>query len=169
MTLTSTPTVRPRGQARRGARRGEDCQGDAVPQRRGAAVGVQVTLRALKPTCVFCTESHVWITTRILWASPTPSSLWPGEAPLGQGLWEGVALARGGGVIQTPRTMFILCGESRMKYTKRRLNDSSASARICSTRFIGTIGMVHPGTLFRSRQRGLPMHSYENRSQIRAL
>jgi hypothetical protein len=29
--------------------------------------------------------------------------------------------------------------------------------------------MVHPGTLFRRRQRGIPMHSYENRSQIRAL
>jgi hypothetical protein len=52
-----------------------------------------------------------------------------------------------------------------------------ASARICSTRFlgakggrcIGIIGMVYPGTLFHRRQRGFPMHSYENRSQIRAL
>jgi hypothetical protein len=51
------------------------------------------------------------------------------------------------------------------------------SARICSTRFIGaiggrcvgTIGMVHPDTLFHRRQQGIPMHSYENRSQIRAL
>jgi hypothetical protein len=51
------------------------------------------------------------------------------------------------------------------------------SARICSTRFIGaiggrcigTIGMVYPGTLFHRRQRGISMHSYENRSQIRAL
>jgi hypothetical protein len=50
------------------------------------------------------------------------------------------------------------------------------SARICSTRFtraiggrcIGTIGMVYPGTLVPRRQRGIPMHSYENRSQIRA-
>jgi hypothetical protein len=50
------------------------------------------------------------------------------------------------------------------------------SARICFTRFIGaiggrcvgTIGMVHPGTLFHRRQRGIPMH-YENMSQIRAL
>jgi hypothetical protein len=52
-----------------------------------------------------------------------------------------------------------------------------SGARICSTRFIGaiggrcigTIGMVYPGTLFHRRQRGIPMHSYENRSQIRAL
>ena len=29
--------------------------------------------------------------------------------------------------------------------------------------------MVYPGTLFHRRQRGIPMHSYENRSQIRAL
>ena len=29
--------------------------------------------------------------------------------------------------------------------------------------------MVHPGTLFHRRQRGIPMHSYENRSEIRAL
>jgi hypothetical protein len=29
--------------------------------------------------------------------------------------------------------------------------------------------MVCPGTLFHMRQRGIPMHSYENRSQIRAL
>jgi hypothetical protein len=29
--------------------------------------------------------------------------------------------------------------------------------------------MVHPGTLFHRRQRGIPMHSYENRGQIRAL
>jgi hypothetical protein len=36
-------------------------------------------------------------------------------------------------------------------------------------RCIGTIGVVHPGTLFHRRQRGIPMHSYENRSQIRAL
>ena len=51
------------------------------------------------------------------------------------------------------------------------------SARICCTRCIGaiggrcigTIGMVYPGTLFHGRQRGIPMHSYENRSQIRAL
>jgi hypothetical protein len=51
------------------------------------------------------------------------------------------------------------------------------SARICSTRFlgaiggrcIGTTGIVYPGTLFHRRQRGIPMHSYENRSQIRAL
>jgi hypothetical protein len=28
---------------------------------------------------------------------------------------------------------------------------------------------VHPGTLFHRRQGGIPMHSYENRSQIRAL
>jgi hypothetical protein len=51
------------------------------------------------------------------------------------------------------------------------------SARICSTTFIGaigercigTIGIVYPGTLFHRRQRGIPMHSYENRGQIRAL
>jgi hypothetical protein len=55
--------------------------------------------------------------------------------------------------------------------------DQVDSARICSTRFIGaiggrcigSIGMVHPGTLSHRRQRGIPMHSYENRSQIRAL
>ena len=49
--------------------------------------------------------------------------------------------------------------------------------RICSTRFIGAtggrcigiIGMVYHGTLFHRRQRGIPMHSYENSSQIRAL
>jgi hypothetical protein len=29
--------------------------------------------------------------------------------------------------------------------------------------------VVYPGTLFHRRQRGIPMHSYENRSQIRAL
>ena len=29
--------------------------------------------------------------------------------------------------------------------------------------------MVYPGILFHRRQRGIPMHSYENRSQIRAL
>ena len=29
--------------------------------------------------------------------------------------------------------------------------------------------MVHPGTLLHRRQRGIPGHSYENRSQIRAL
>jgi hypothetical protein len=30
--------------------------------------------------------------------------------------------------------------------------------------------MVYPGTsLFHRRQRGIPMHSYENRSEIRAL
>jgi hypothetical protein len=29
--------------------------------------------------------------------------------------------------------------------------------------------MVHPGTLFHRRQRGIPTHSYENRSEIRAL
>jgi hypothetical protein len=29
--------------------------------------------------------------------------------------------------------------------------------------------MVHPGTLFHRRQRGIPMHSYGNRSEIRAL
>ena len=29
--------------------------------------------------------------------------------------------------------------------------------------------MVYPSTLFHRRQRGIPMHSYENRSQIRAL
>jgi hypothetical protein len=29
--------------------------------------------------------------------------------------------------------------------------------------------MVHPGTLFHRRQRGIRMHSYENRGQIRAL
>jgi hypothetical protein len=28
---------------------------------------------------------------------------------------------------------------------------------------------VYPGTLFHRRQRGIPMHSYENRSEIRAL
>jgi hypothetical protein len=28
--------------------------------------------------------------------------------------------------------------------------------------------MVYPGTLFHRRQRGIPMHSYENRSRIRA-
>jgi hypothetical protein len=28
---------------------------------------------------------------------------------------------------------------------------------------------VHPGTLLHRRQRGIPTHSYENRSQIRAL
>jgi hypothetical protein len=51
------------------------------------------------------------------------------------------------------------------------------SARICSTRCIGaiaarcigTIGMVYPGTLFHRRQRGITMHSYETRSQSRAL
>jgi hypothetical protein len=48
------------------------------------------------------------------------------------------------------------------------------SARICSARFIGgrctgTIRVVYPGTLFHRRQRGIPMHSYENRGQIRAL
>ena len=50
-------------------------------------------------------------------------------------------------------------------------------ARIRSTRrtgavggrCIGTIGMVHPGTLLHRRQRGIPVHSYENRSQLRAL
>jgi hypothetical protein len=31
------------------------------------------------------------------------------------------------------------------------------------------IGMVYPGTLFHRRQRGIPMHSDGNRSQIRAL
>ena len=56
---------------------------------------------------------------------------------------------------------------------------TTVSARICSTRFIGAIGgrfietihvgMVYPGTLFHMRQRGIPMHSYENRTQIRAL
>ena len=34
---------------------------------------------------------------------------------------------------------------------------------------IGTIGMGYPGTLLRRRQRGILMHSYDNRSQIRAL
>jgi hypothetical protein len=34
---------------------------------------------------------------------------------------------------------------------------------------MGTIEMVYRGTLFHRRQRGIPMHSYENRSQIRAL
>jgi hypothetical protein len=29
--------------------------------------------------------------------------------------------------------------------------------------------MVYPGTLFHRRQRGIPMHSYENRGGIRAL
>jgi hypothetical protein len=29
--------------------------------------------------------------------------------------------------------------------------------------------MVYPGTLFYRRQRSIPMHSYENGSQIRAL
>jgi hypothetical protein len=29
--------------------------------------------------------------------------------------------------------------------------------------------MLCPGTLFHRRQRGIPMHSYENRSEIRAL
>jgi hypothetical protein len=29
--------------------------------------------------------------------------------------------------------------------------------------------MVYPGTLFHRRQRGFPMRSYENRSEIRAL
>jgi hypothetical protein len=29
--------------------------------------------------------------------------------------------------------------------------------------------MVHPSTLFHRRQRGIPMRSYENRSQIQAL
>jgi hypothetical protein len=29
--------------------------------------------------------------------------------------------------------------------------------------------MVYPDTLFHRRQRGIPIHSYENRSQIRAL
>jgi hypothetical protein len=58
-----------------------------------------------------------------------------------------------------------------------RVADVIGSARICSTRFIGAIGgrcigtieMVYPGTLFHRRQRGIPMHFYENRSQIRAL
>jgi hypothetical protein len=51
---------------------------------------------------------------------------------------------------------------------------SEASARICSTRFLGaiggrcmgTIGMVCPGTLFHRRQWGIPMPSIGNRSQI---
>jgi hypothetical protein len=30
-------------------------------------------------------------------------------------------------------------------------------------------GMVYPGTPFHRRQRGIPMHPYGNRSQIRAL
>jgi hypothetical protein len=29
--------------------------------------------------------------------------------------------------------------------------------------------MVYPGTLFHRIERGIPMHSYENRSEIRAL
>ena len=33
----------------------------------------------------------------------------------------------------------------------------------------GTIGTVYPGTFFHRRQRGIPMHPYENRSEIRAL
>ena len=51
----------------------------------------------------------------------------------------------------------------------------SGSARIwrfigaIGGRHIGTVGMVYSGTLFHSRQRGIPMHSYENRSAIRAL
>ena len=36
-------------------------------------------------------------------------------------------------------------------------------------RCIGTIGMVYAGTLFHRRQRGIPMHSYEDRSEIREL
>jgi hypothetical protein len=55
--------------------------------------------------------------------------------------------------------------------------DVGIYARICFTRFIGAIGgrcigaigMVYPGTLFHRRQRGIAIHSYENRSQIRAL
>jgi hypothetical protein len=31
------------------------------------------------------------------------------------------------------------------------------------------LGMVYSGTLFHRRHRGIPMHPYENRSQIRAL
>jgi hypothetical protein len=31
------------------------------------------------------------------------------------------------------------------------------------------LGIVYPGTLFHRRQRGIPMHSYENRSEMRAL
>jgi hypothetical protein len=70
---------------------------------------------------------------------------------------------------------------AQVKHTAgRRARDPpnpAPSARICSTRFlgaiggrcIGTIGMVYPGTLFHRRQRGIPMHSYENRSEIRAL
>jgi hypothetical protein len=59
----------------------------------------------------------------------------------------------------------------------RQCGRTLGSAWICFTRFIGaiggrcigTIGMVHPGTLFHRRQRGIPMHSYDNRSEIRAL
>jgi hypothetical protein len=60
---------------------------------------------------------------------------------------------------------------------QRHAGTRARSARICSTgligaiggRCIGTIGVVYPGTLFHRRQRGIPMHSHENRSQIRAL
>jgi hypothetical protein len=61
---------------------------------------------------------------------------------------------------------------------RAQLSVAVRSARICSTRFllgaiggrcIGTIGMVYPGTLFHRRQRDIPMHFNENRSQIRAL
>jgi hypothetical protein len=46
--------------------------------------------------------------------------------------------------------------------------------RVCFTRSIGaiggrcigTIGVVCPGTLFHRKQRSIPMHSYEHRSQI---
>jgi hypothetical protein len=62
--------------------------------------------------------------------------------------------------------------EGGAEYSKR-----IASARICSTRFIGatgarcigTIGVAYPGTLFHRRHSATPMHSYENRSEIRAL
>jgi hypothetical protein len=54
--------------------------------------------------------------------------------------------------------------------THRAARRPPPSARICSTRFIGAIGgrcigaigMGYPGTLFHRRQRGIPMHSYEN-------
>jgi hypothetical protein len=60
---------------------------------------------------------------------------------------------------------------------RRDTKPPRASARICFTRCIGAIGgrcigairMVYPGTLFHRRQRGIPMRSYENRSEIRAL
>jgi hypothetical protein len=64
-----------------------------------------------------------------------------------------------------------------LKHAARMKKIQVGCARMCVTRLIGavggrcigTVGMAHPGTLFHRRQRGIPMHSYENMSQIRAL